>query len=121
MFLLIDECCGKGLSAAAESQNHVAQRTVDTPGLGQGATDADIFAFAAEAGAVVVTINQADFIKLAGLSVPSCGLILLPALRGMELTRLFRSVLEKLVPVFDASEEAIVSVMPNGEIEIRRG
>lgn len=120
MFLLIDECCAKALSAVADSLGHAAQRTVEVPELGHAASDQDIFAFATGAGGVVVTVNQADFIRLADRYTPSCGLILIPAVRGADQVRLFRSALGNIAAIFDGSPAAIVRLMPDGDVEIVR-
>jgi len=93
MYLLIDECCGKGLVVVASEEGHVAQRTIETAELGRGATDAAIFAFSRTHRATLVTINQGDFIDLANTVEECPGIILLPAAHGMEVARLFRMVL----------------------------
>lgn len=118
MFLLIDECCGKGLLAVAESHGHAVARTVETPGLGQGASDVDIFAYAAAAGAIVVTINQGDFLKLALGATIRPGLILLPSLRGAEIAKLFRQSLQQLRAAFEVDPVAVVRINNDGEQEI---
>lgn len=120
MFLLTDECCPKGLSAVAEGLSHAVQRTVETPALGKGASDADIFAFAAANDAVLVTINQADFMKLADLSSLPCGMILLPALRGSDLAKLFRTGLADVSKIFEMSPTAIVRMSADGAVQIVR-
>lgn len=120
MFLLIDECCAQALAAAADGLGHAAQRTVEAPELGRAASDADIFGYAARAGAVVVTVNQGDFIRLAERFTPSCGLILMPALRGRDQVRLFRAALGEVASIFDKSPEAIVRLTSDGRIEIVR-
>lgn len=116
MYLVIDECCGKKLGPIAEDQGHAAQRSVEVAQLGQGASDAAIFAFAAATGAVVVTINQDDFLALAKRADPRPGLILLPSLRGAELAKLFRTVLPALTAIFEGAEGVIIQVGMDGEI-----
>jgi predicted nuclease of predicted toxin-antitoxin system len=110
MYLVIDECCGKKLKPLAEDQGHSAQRSIEVAQLGQGASDADIFAFAAASGAVLVTINQGDFRALSMQVDPRPGLVLLPSLRGAELAKLFKTVLPALTAVFDGAQDAIVQV-----------
>jgi predicted nuclease of predicted toxin-antitoxin system len=114
MYLLIDECCGKGLASVAEAAGHVAQRTIEVAQLGRGATDADIFGFAATHEAVVVTINQGDFIRLSGETARGAGLILLPAARGAELTKVFRAGLPAAATILAARPAAMVSIDSHG-------
>lgn len=93
MYLLIDECCGKSLVGVAEAAGHRAQRTVEVAALGRGAADVDIFAFARRHDAVLVTINQGDFVSLATRVSDHPGLILLPSVRGQTLGRMLRIAL----------------------------
>lgn len=62
MYLLLDECCGKALVRVAGQAGRTAQRTVEVQILGCQAPDRDIFDFACQVGAVVVTVNHRDFI-----------------------------------------------------------
>lgn len=117
MYLVIDECCGKKLKPVAEDQGHAAQRSIEIGQLGQGAADADIFAFAAENRAVVVTINQGDFLALARQSISRPGLILMPSLRGFELAKLFKATLPRLAAAFSVADDAIMQVGPDGTID----
>ncbi len=117
MYLVIDECCGKRLGPIAEDQGHAAQRSVEVAQLGRGASDADIFAFAAANGAVIVTINQGDFLALAAQEGSRPGLILLPSLRGAELAKLFRAVLPAVAAIFNTAGSTTVRVNTNGELE----
>ena len=110
MYLLIDECCGKGLVSVAEAAGHVAQRTVEIAKLGRGASDADIFAFAAAHRAIVVTINQGDFIQLSNRAMTRTGLILLPDAHGSELARIFRAGLPTAVDILEAEPGAVVRI-----------
>lgn len=80
MFLLLDECCAKSLIRVAEQEGHTAQRTTDVGELGPAATDHDIFLFARRSGAVLVTINAGDFLRLSKPHSDHCGLLLLPSL-----------------------------------------
>jgi predicted nuclease of predicted toxin-antitoxin system len=114
MYLVIDECCGKKLKPVAEDQGHAAQRSVEIAQLGRGATDSDIFSFAAATGAVVATINHADFLALAKRTDARPGLIFLPALRGTELARVFKVALPKLTAMFDEAPTGIVQVDSQG-------
>lgn len=93
MYLLLDECCPKSLVAVAESCGHTAQRTIEIGDLGRQATDAAIFAFACEAGGVVVTVNAGDFLALAARVPDHPGLILLPSRPPAETGSLFRRAL----------------------------
>jgi predicted nuclease of predicted toxin-antitoxin system len=114
MFLLIDECCGKGLVSVAEAAGHVAQRTIEVAQLGRGASDADIFGFAAAHGAVVVTINQGDFVNLSGRAARGAGLILMPNARGTELARIFRAGLPAAAMILAARPTTMVSIDTDG-------
>jgi predicted nuclease of predicted toxin-antitoxin system len=116
MYLLIDECCGKGLVAVARSAGHVAQRSIEVEELGRGAQDADIFAFARANGAVVVTINQGDFLKLAGRTFEHPGIIVLPSARGSVLARLFAAGLRAAAAVFEIHPNALVQIDAAGRI-----
>ena len=81
------------VAGCRRKRGHVAQRTVEVAELGRGATDAAIFDFARKHGAVVVTINQGDFIALATNVPDPPSIILLPAARGPELCKLLRIIL----------------------------
>jgi len=117
MYLIIDECCGKKLVSVAEDHGHVAQRSIEIAELGQGASDADIFLFAVANGAIVLTINQGDFLALAKQFNSRPGLVLLPSLRGAELAKLFKSVLPWLANIFAIAPDAIVQVSADGKFD----
>ena len=118
MYLVIDECCGKKLKQVADDQGHAAQRSIEIRPLGRGAADADIFAFAVDNRAVVVTINQGDFLALARQpNSPRPGLILLPSLRGSELAKLFKATLPRLAAAFSDADDSIMQVGTDGTIE----
>jgi predicted nuclease of predicted toxin-antitoxin system len=71
--------------------------------LGKGATDADIYSFAVQHGAVLVTENARDFIRL-GQGGNHPGMILLPSLPPRRQSRLLRDVITKVaIPVFNGS------------------
>lgn len=116
MYLIIDECCGKKLREVAANLGHAAQRSIEIEQLGRGAADADIFAFAVVNRAVVVTINQGDFLALAKQSSARPGLILLPSLPGSELAKLFRATLPELAAAFSVAADAMMQVSADGKI-----
>lgn len=121
MYLLIDECCGKGLVSVAESLGHTAQRTREIGALGPGAPDRDIFAFARASGAVFVTINRADFADLARYGPePHPGVIVLPSALGQELARLFRAVLPVAERAVTATAGLFVEIDRRGRITTYR-
>ena len=91
MYLLIDECCSDGLRTVAEKLGHVAQLTKHVAGLGRGQDDAVLFDFARAHGAVLVTVNAADFRDLARYR-DHPGVILVPSVREPRQSRLFRRV-----------------------------
>lgn len=116
MYLLIDECCGKALVAVAHSEGHVAQRSVEVAELGRGAADADIFAFALANHAVIVTINQGDFVDLAARTSDRPGIILLPSTRGSVLAKMFGMALRCAAVLFETHPNAVVRVGATGEV-----
>jgi predicted nuclease of predicted toxin-antitoxin system len=116
MYLLIDECCGKGLVAVARSAGHVAQRSIEVAKLGRGAPDTDIFSFARANTAVIVTINQGDFLKLARRTFERPGIIVLPSARGSVLARVFATALPRAATVFETHPNAIVQIDAAGRI-----
>ncbi|MGC2201718.1 MAG: DUF5615 family PIN-like protein [Stellaceae bacterium] len=116
MYLLVDECCGKSLVAVAQREGHVAQRSIEIGELGRGASDANIFAFARANGAVIVTINQGDFIDLAARASDRPGIILLPPARGLVLAKLFGTALRAAAVVFEAHPNALVQIGAAGQI-----
>jgi predicted nuclease of predicted toxin-antitoxin system len=120
MYLLLDECCGKALVAVAERAGHTAQRTVEVASLGRGASDAAIFDFAVQVGAVVVTANRGDFIALAGRARRHAGVILIPSLPAARLRPLFEAVLAAVEPLLAADPNTIVEIDPSGRITRRR-
>jgi predicted nuclease of predicted toxin-antitoxin system len=116
VYLLIDECCGKALISAAEALGHTAQRTREVPGLGPGAEDEAIFAYARASGAVFVTINRADFIDLAAYGPDHPGVIVLPSVLGRDLARLFRAVLPLADEIMARQRSTFVEITENGRI-----
>ena len=84
MYLLFDECCATALVKFAEALGHTAQRSVDVAGLGRGASDDDVFAFARQGGAIVVTVNRSDFVVLAAVQ-DHPGVLLIPSLPTKQL------------------------------------
>lgn len=101
MYLLIDECCGKGIVAVAQRQQHAVQRSIEVIGLGPGALDQAVFAFAQRAGAVVVTVNQVDYLELADLEPDHHGLMLLPSMSGVLQARIFSGALREAVSLIE--------------------
>lgn len=66
MRLLLDEDCGAhSLVAALRLAGHDVERVVDAVGLGQGASDGDVFAHAVASNRVLMTKNGSDFFALA--------------------------------------------------------
>lgn len=116
MYLLIDECCGKGLVRVAEELGHTAQRTKEVVGLGPGATDGDIFDFVRTNGATFVTINRADFVDLAAYGRDHFGVIVLPSALGHDLARLFRTLLPFAEQVFSIKRNMFIEISRTGQI-----
>jgi predicted nuclease of predicted toxin-antitoxin system len=116
MYLLLDECCGKALGRFAESLGHTAQRSVDVQVLGKGASDAQLFDFARKAGAVLVTVNRADFIALAGTSASHPGVLLIPSLPNAELRPHFEKLLKVAEPLLTATPGLCVEVDTHGVV-----
>jgi predicted nuclease of predicted toxin-antitoxin system len=116
MYLLIDECCGKALVTVAHRLGHTAQRTREVVELGEGADDRTIFNFARGNGAVFVTINRTDYIALARYGRPHPGVIILPAVAGRALARLFRRVLPIAERVIASGENMFVEIDARGGI-----
>lgn len=116
MYLLFDECCGNALPAAVHAMGHTAQRSKDVGDLGRAAPDRDILVWAARAGAVFVTINQGDFIRLAAAGQSHNGVLLLPALDGGALAKL----LKVAMPAAEAllGPDVLVSVDGTGAVSI---
>jgi predicted nuclease of predicted toxin-antitoxin system len=115
MYLLLDECCGKALVRFAEALGHTAQRSVDVAALGRGATDDEVFAFARQGGAVVVTVNRADFIEIAaGSSHP--GVLLIPSLPNRKLRPLFELLLKTAEPLLQHQPDLFVEVSADGSV-----
>jgi predicted nuclease of predicted toxin-antitoxin system len=115
MYLLIDECCGKGLVAVAERLGHTAQRTIAVGALGPQASDPEIFEFARRTQAVIVTANRLDFLRLAVRSQAHSGVILLPSLPSASLRRLFERALVVGETLFE-TPNLLVEAKANGEI-----
>lgn len=116
MYLLIDECCPKCLVRQSQKAGHIAQRTVNVPALGKGASDAEIFRFARHADAVLITHNQIHFEMLAaGKSHP--GVIVLPVEAPRLQARLLRRILQLIdgPPPF-AIKNRFVSIETSGRI-----
>ena len=115
MYLLIDECSGKALVRVAGALGHAAQRTRDIAALGEGASDAEIFRFACQAGAILVTANHRDFEALAAAG-PHPGMIFVPPVLGSELARLFKAVVPIAEEAFARMPSRIVEVRADGRI-----
>jgi predicted nuclease of predicted toxin-antitoxin system len=116
MYLLIDECCAKRLAAVARARGHRVERSIEIKELGRGATDDAIFAYARHHGAIVVTINRADFIALGSCGNDHAGVILLPSLERAPLTAIFEEVLPVAERVFGLRANAFVEIDSTGRI-----
>ncbi|KAF0180257.1 MAG: hypothetical protein FD124_1153 [Alphaproteobacteria bacterium] len=116
MFLLIDECCAKSLVIIAGSLGHTAQRTIHIVGLGQAASDDDIYKFAVKNDAIVVTANGSDFVALAGAGRGHPGMILMPNVIGQAAAKLFRQVLPIAETFFADGPNMIVEIDGAGVI-----
>lgn len=116
MYLLLDECCGKALVRTAERAGHTVQRTVEAAMLGRQASDPDIFDFARQADAVLVTVNHGDFIALAGRGREHPGVILIPSLPNAALQPLFEVVLRVAAPLFATTPNLFVEIDAAGTV-----
>jgi predicted nuclease of predicted toxin-antitoxin system len=116
MFLLIDECCSKGLVGVAEKLGHAAQLTREVRSLGKQASDADIHAFAKRNEAIVVTANAVDFMDLAGAGKGHPGMILLPSTPAKKAAALFKKVLPVAEKVFASQQSMFVEIDEDGTI-----
>lgn len=114
MFLLIDECCSKGLVRVAQALGHTAQRTIEVAALGAGATDAEIHRFASKNLAIIVTENAVDFRRLAGSGKGHPGIILMPSVIGKTAATLFRRVLPIADEVFRGNTNMFVEIDDSG-------
>lgn len=117
MYLLIDECCSKGLVKVAQSLGHTAQRTISVRALGRAASDADIHQFASRNGAILVTENSADFRELAGQGKAHPGIILMPNIVGKEAAMLFKKLLPEAERVFTGKQNMFVEIDEGGLIK----
>ena len=115
MFLLLDECCSPSLVAVAENLGHTAQLTIHVAELGRQAKDQQIFNFARGAGAVLVTVNGADFIQLAAHRHHT-GLIVLPSVGRNDLRPLFKSVLAAAEPLLAEQPDLVIEIDQSGQI-----
>ena len=115
MYLLVDECCADGLLTVARKAGHAAQLTKEVGELGGGTEDEAIFAFARLHGAVLVTVNAADFRDLARHR-DHAGVILVPSVREPGQSRLFRTVLPVTATVFAAARNRLVEIDGAGRI-----
>ena len=116
MYLLIDECCSDGLRTVAEKLGHVAQLTKQVAGLGRGQDDVVLFDFARGHGAVLVTVNAADFRDLARYRNHP-GVTLVPSVREPRQSRLFRRVLPVAAQVIASSPAMFVAIDAQGVIQ----
>lgn len=115
MYLLLDECCGKALVRVAEALGHTAQRSINAQPLGRGASDDDVFAFAARVSAVLVTVNKADFIEIAAARSHG-GILLIPSLPNRQLRPLFEALLAAAEPLLSAQPSLFVEVDASGTV-----
>ena len=116
MYLLIDECCSDGLRTVAEKLGHVAQLTKHVAGLGRGQDDVVLFDFARAHGAVLVTVNAADFRDLARYR-DHPGMILVPSVREPRQSRLFRRVLPVAEQVVGTRPGMFVAIDARGVVQ----
>ena len=117
MFLIIDEDCPVCLVRHAASLGHTAQRSVHVQGLGRGAPDAAIWAFAQAAGGVLVTRNFIDYLPLAARGTPA-GVIALPATDARSAARLFSTLMTWIAgpPFHGTIADHFVQITLNGGI-----
>ena len=116
MYLLLDECCGKALAHKAEALGHTAQRSVDVHVLGRGASDPEVFDFARQAGAILVTVNRGDFIALAGQQPGHAGILLIPSVPNRLLLPMFERLLLTAGPLLETNPGLVVESDAAGAI-----
>jgi hypothetical protein len=88
MYLIIDEDCPACLVRYAAQHGHTAQRSIHVQGLGRGAPDAAIWAFAQHGGGVIVIRNIVDYVPLA-VGKSHAGVLGLPTTHALGMARLF--------------------------------
>jgi predicted nuclease of predicted toxin-antitoxin system len=95
VYFLIDECIPKSLARLLIERGHAVSRVIEVQALGRQAADRDIFRFAAESGAVIVTSNKGDFQKLFNAQEPRASVLIVPSLRPSDLNHLVELFLEE--------------------------
>jgi len=113
MFLLLDENIAKCL--AHGETLYTAQRSVETLLLGRGATDAELYAFARDTGAVLVTQDGDDFAALA-LKHGAIPVIVLPCVAPRTQRAMLRHVLPIAEEVWADDAERFVEVTATGKV-----
>ncbi len=113
MFLLLDENIAKCL--ADGETLYTAQRSVETLLLGRGATDVELYAFARDTGAVLVTQDGDDFAALA-LKHGMIPVIVLPCVAPRTQHAMLRHVLPIAEEVWADDPERFVEVTTAGKV-----
>jgi predicted nuclease of predicted toxin-antitoxin system len=114
MFLLLDE--NIAACAAAGGTLYTAQRSVEIRALGRGASDPDIYDFARQHNAVLVTQNRDDFAALAIRHGP-VPVIVLPSVAPRMQHAMLRHVVPIAEAVFASDADRFVEVFSDGRVE----
>lgn len=116
--LLIDECLGSSLVAAAKERGVLAHYV---PHIGKaGWQDYNLIPFAIENGYVVVTNNRRHFLReYAKLDIHDGLIVIIPSVRP-ELQRiLFEKALDVLSQRNNDVVNKVVEVLPDGTVHVR--
>ena len=117
MFLLLDENIAR--CAVRGGTLYTAQRSVETHGLGRGAADEDLYAFARTNGAVLITQDRDDFARIVGRRGP-IPVIVLPSMAS----RTQHAMLLRVIPIseqsFATNPEIFVEVLRDGSVQSYR-
>jgi predicted nuclease of predicted toxin-antitoxin system len=117
MLLLLDENIAR--CVARGGTTYTAQRSLETPGLGRGAADEDVYAFVRRHGAVLVTQDRDDFARIV-VRRGAIPVIVLPSVAP----RTQHAMLLRAIPiaerVFAADPASFVEVLPDGRVQSYR-
>ena len=113
MFLLLDENIAKCLLRG--DTLYTAQRSVEVLVLGRGATDLELYAFARETGAILVTQDGGDFAAI-GLRHGAIPVIVLPCVPPRTQRAMLLHVLPIAEAVFLEDPGQFVEVTGNGRV-----
>lgn len=104
MYFLIDECLPLSLARLLKARGHAVSRVIEVRWLGRQAPDNEVYRFACENQATIITCNRADFRDLfEGSHARTCVLVV-PQVPSKELNEIIAAFLDNVGDQLDPAD-----------------